>query len=66
MVHLVFSQCGKERIGNSHFFLGPVFCAAFRLFSVDGLLLCGGGVGVWFLGGYLGGILLNQDILFPY
>jgi hypothetical protein len=65
MVHLVFSECGKKRIGNSHFFLGPFFFAAFRLFSVAGLVLCGGGTGVWF-GGYFGGLCLNQDILFPH
>ena len=45
------------------FFVGPVFCAALRLFSAEGLLLCGGGV-VWFLGGYFEGLRLNQDILF--
>jgi hypothetical protein len=45
------------------FFLGPVFWAALRLFSVEGLLLRVG-TGVWSLGGYFGGLCLNQDILF--
>lgn len=44
------------------FFLGPVFCAALELLSVDGLVLCGKTGDVCFLGGYFGGLCLNHDI----